>query len=49
MARTRWPPDCEPWPLIQTRQNRDGTAGRCQNLGPGRQVVSQDNQRRQPI
>ena len=35
MARTRWPPDCEPWPLIQTRQNRNGTAGGCQkNLGP---------------
>jgi hypothetical protein len=49
MARTRRPPDWEPWPLVQARQNRDGTAGGCQNLGPGRQVVSQDNQRRQPI
>jgi hypothetical protein len=29
MARTRWPPDCEPWPLIQTRQTRDGTTGGC--------------------
>jgi len=50
MARTRWPPGREPWPLAQARQHRDGTAGGCQrNLGPGRQVVSQDNQRRQPI
>jgi len=30
MARTRWPPDWEPWPLVQARQNRDGTAGGCQ-------------------
>src|SRR5579859_1946203 len=35
MARTRWPPDWEPWPLAQARQHRDGTAGGCQrNLGP---------------
>src|ERR1700751_6103740 len=34
MARTRWPPDWEPRPLVQARQNRDGTAGGCQrNLG----------------
>ncbi len=26
MARTRWPPDWEPWPLAQARQHRDGTA-----------------------
>src|SRR5215469_1999505 len=35
MARTRWPPDWQPWPLAQARQRRDGTAGRCRkNLGP---------------
>jgi hypothetical protein len=35
MARTRWPPGREPWPLAQARQHRDGTAGGCQrNLGP---------------
>src|SRR6185437_16505134 len=35
MARTRWPPDWEPWPLAQARQHRNGTAGGCQkNLGP---------------
>ena len=49
MARTRWPPGREPWPLAQARQHRDGTAGGCQKEpGPGRQVVSQDNRRRQP-
>jgi len=51
MARTRWPPGWEPWPLSQARQHRNGTAGGCQNKtwDPGRQVVSEDNQRRQPI
>ena len=35
MARTRWPPGREPWPLAQARQHRNGTAGGCQrNLGP---------------
>jgi hypothetical protein len=35
MARIRWPPGREPWPLAQARQHRDGTAGGCQkNLGP---------------
>jgi len=50
MARTRWPPGREPWPLAQARQHRNGTAGGCQKEpGPGRQVESKDNQRRQPI
>src|SRR5215472_4778293 len=31
MARTRWPPDWQPWPLAQARQHRDGTTGGCQN------------------
>jgi hypothetical protein len=39
----------EPWPLAQARQHRNGTAGGAKKPGPGRQVVSQDNQRRQPI
>ena len=35
MARTRWPPDWEPWPLAQARQNRNGTpVGATKNLGP---------------
>src|SRR6476646_2500531 len=43
MARTRWPSDlwtpasCTGW------ADRAGTAGGCLNLGPGRQIVSQDS------
>jgi hypothetical protein len=50
MARTRWPPGREPWPVAQARQHRDGTAGGCHKTwDPGRQAESKDNQRRQPI
>ena len=35
--------------LSTGRADQTGSAGRCQNLGPGRQIVSQDNtKRRQP-
>src|SRR5215470_5242800 len=44
MARTRWPPGREPWPLAQARQHRNGTAGGCQKEpGPGRQLDSKDS------
>ena len=40
---------CEPWPLAQARQDRERHRRWVpKEPGPGRQVVSQDNQRRQP-
>jgi hypothetical protein len=44
VARTRWPPDLRT-PASSTGQaDQTGNAGGChKNLGPGRQIVSQDN------
>jgi hypothetical protein len=49
MARTRWPSDL--WTLASGTGQADqaGSAGGCQKLGPGRQVVSKDSEPAQPI
>src|SRR5262245_38630499 len=43
MARTCWPSDLEPRPLAQARQIRPAAPVGAKNLGPGRQIVSQDS------
>ena len=44
MARTRWPPGpVNPRPLAQVRQIRPAAPAGAVNLGPGRQMVSQDS------
>jgi len=43
MARTRWPPGPGNPGLYPGQADQTGSAGRCQNLGPGRQIVSQDS------
>src|SRR5262252_7178112 len=50
MARTRWPPGpVKPRPLAQARQIRPAAPVGALKLGPGRQIVSQDNSNgRQP-
>jgi hypothetical protein len=49
MARTAGRRTCEPRPLAQDGQIRPAAPVMPQDLGPGRQIVSQDNtKRRQP-
>jgi hypothetical protein len=48
MARTRWPPGREPWPLAQARQTGRHRRWVPREPGPGRQIESKDNHRRQP-
>jgi hypothetical protein len=43
MARTRWPSDLRTPASSPGRADQTGSAGGCLNLGPGRQIVSQDS------